>query len=397
MKKEGYYSTGEFMKQANITKKTVRYYDEKDILKPSFVSDSGARYYTEKDLAKLQQILLLKYLGFSLGDIKEMQVDDADKHFIVNSLNIQQKLVEDRIEQLQLVKTTIKEATDDLQAEREVDWTKLFELIQVADLESILKKQYKDASNIMARINLHKQYSVNKQGWFPWIYEQMQVKPGQKILELGCGAGDLWVENAEKFPADISITVTDISDGMLRDARREIGREDAVFSYAICDCEAIPFEDETFDLVVANHVLFYCEDIDRACREIRRVLKPGGMLIAGTYGSAHMKEISRVVMEFDDRIVLAAENLYDRFGKENGTDILQRVFEQVEWRQYEDAIEIDDAEPLISYVLSCHGNQNQYIAHKYREFRAFMKKKTAGGFRITKDAGIFFAKNKKST
>ena len=105
-----------------------------------------------------------------------------------------------------------------------------------------------------------------------------------------------------------------------------------------------------------------------------------------------MKEISRLVMEFDDRIVLAAENLYDRFGKENGTDILQRVFEQVEWRQYEDAIEIDDAEPLISYVLSCHGNQNQYIAHKYREFRAFMKKKTAGGFRITKDAGIFFAK-----
>ena len=109
MKKEGYYSTGEFMKQANITKKTIRYYDEKNILKPSFVSDSGARYYTEKDLAKLQQILLLKYLGFSLGDIKEMQVDDADKHFIVNSLNIQQKLVEDRIEQLQLVASTIRD------------------------------------------------------------------------------------------------------------------------------------------------------------------------------------------------------------------------------------------------------------------------------------------------
>ena len=199
MKKEGYYSTGEFMKQANITKKTIRYYDEKNILKPSFVSDSGARYYTEKDLAKLQQILLLKYLGFSLGDIKEMQVDDADKHFIVNSLNIQQKLVEDRIEQLQLVASTIREATDDLQADREVDWSKLFELIQVADLESILKKQYKDASNIMARINLHKQYSVNKQGWFPWIYEQMQVKPEQKILELGCGAGDIWVKMQRSF------------------------------------------------------------------------------------------------------------------------------------------------------------------------------------------------------
>ena len=392
MKKEGYYSTGEFMKQANITKKTVRYYDEKNILKPSFVSDSGARYYTEKDLAKLQQILLLKYLGFSLSDIKEMQVDDADKHFIVNSLNIQQKLVEDRIEQLQLVSSTIREATDDLQADREVDWSKLFELIQVTDLESILKKQYKDASNIMARINLHRQYSVNKQGWFPWIYEQMQIKAGQKILELGCGAGDIWVENAERLPADVSITVTDISDGMLRDARREISREDAVFSYTICGCEEIPFADASFDLVIANHVLFYCEDIEKACREIRRVLKPGGKLVAGTYGAAHMKEISQLVSEFDNRIILAAENLYDRFGKENGKEILSEVFHDISWEQYEDAIEINDAEPLISYVLSCHGNQNQYIAHKYKEFRTFMKKKTAGGFHITKDAGIFVAK-----
>ena len=151
-----------------------------------------------------------------------------------------------------------------------------------------------------------------------------------------------------------------------------------MFSYAICGCEAIPFADETFDLVVANHVLFYCDDIGQACREIRRVLKPGGVLVAGTYGSAHMKEISRLVMEFDDRIVLAAENLYDRFGKENGTDILQSTFEQVEWRQYD--------------VLSCHGNQNQYIAHKDKEFRTFMKKKIVGGFHITKDAGIFLVK-----
>ena len=90
--------------------------------------------------------------------------------FIINSLNIQLKLVEDRIEQLQLVAGTIQEATEDMQADREVDWSKLFELIHVADLESILKNQYRNASNIMARINLHKLYSTNKQGWVPWIF-----------------------------------------------------------------------------------------------------------------------------------------------------------------------------------------------------------------------------------
>ena len=69
---EGYYSSGEFAKMAGITKKTIRYYDEHNILKPSYVNPKGARYYTDKDFARLQQILLFKYLGFSLDDIKEI-------------------------------------------------------------------------------------------------------------------------------------------------------------------------------------------------------------------------------------------------------------------------------------------------------------------------------------
>lgn len=392
MRKEGYYSSGEFAKMARITKKTIRYYDEKNILKPSLVTESGARFYTDSDFGKLQQILLLKYLGFSLNDIKEMQVDDADKHFINNSLNIQLKLVEDRIEQLQLVAQTIREATDKLDAKEEINWSKMFELIHMTDMESSLKNQYKNASNIMSRINLHKLYSTNKQGWFPWIFEQIDFSMGKKILELGCGAGNIWVENKDRLPEDVSITVTDISDGMLRDARREIGIDDGRFSFELCECEDIPFIDECFDIVIANHVLFYCNDIGKACEEINRVLKKGGILICGTYGNRHMKEVSKLVSDFDDRIVLAAENLYDRFGKENGEDILKDYFDEVEWRQYEDSLLVTEAEPLISYVLSCHGNQNQYISDNYSDFRAFMKRRMALGFNITKDAGIFIAK-----
>ena len=49
--------------------------------------------------------------------------------------------------------------------------------------------------------------------------------------------------------------LTDISEGMLRDARRAIGDGDE-FSFRECFCEALPFADESFDLVLANHVLF---------------------------------------------------------------------------------------------------------------------------------------------
>ena len=100
MKKPGYYSSGEFARMAGVTLRTIRYYDKRNILKPSLVSEAGARFYTEEDFARLQQILLLKYLGFSLDDIREMTIDDVDYHFLLNSLGIQLKLVKDRLEQI---------------------------------------------------------------------------------------------------------------------------------------------------------------------------------------------------------------------------------------------------------------------------------------------------------
>ena len=78
MKKEGYYSSGQFAGMAHVTQRTIRYYDKQGILKPSFVNESGARFYTDEDFARLQQILLLKYLGFSLDDIRVMIVDTKD-------------------------------------------------------------------------------------------------------------------------------------------------------------------------------------------------------------------------------------------------------------------------------------------------------------------------------
>ena len=47
MKKDGYYSSGEFARMAHVTLRTIRYYDKQNILKPSYVTESGARFYTD--------------------------------------------------------------------------------------------------------------------------------------------------------------------------------------------------------------------------------------------------------------------------------------------------------------------------------------------------------------
>ena len=393
MKKEGYYSSGEFARMAHVTLRTIRYYDKQDILKPSLVTSSGARFYTDEDFARLQQILLLKFLGFSLDDIREMTIGDSDYHFMLNSLQIQLKLVRDRIEQMQLVENAIQETAQAIQSQHSIDWSQMLNLIHLTGMEKSLKNQYQNASNISARINLHSLYSQNKQGWFPWIYEQAGISSDMEILEIGCGDGTLWKENLHSLPQKLHITLSDISEGMLRDARRAIGPTDPRFSFAAFDCHSIPFPDQSFDLVLANHVLFYCEDIPAVCKEIRRVLKPGGRLLVGTYGKKHMQEVSRLVQDFDDRIVLSADRLYEKFGRENGAALLAPFFSSIQWETYPDSLLVPDAEPLISYILSCHGNQNQYILDRYKEFRSFVAKKTAGGFAITKDAGIFICEN----
>ena len=388
MKKPGYFSSGEFARMANVTLRTIRYYDKQDILKPSFVSGAGARFYTDKDFARLQQILLLKYLGFSLEDIKEMLIDDTDYHFMLNSLNIQLKLVRDRIEQMQLVEKAIQDTSEEIQREHAIDWNKMLNLIHLTSMDQSLKNQYQNATNISARINLHRLYSKNQQGWFPWIYDQLELQLGMKILEIGCGDGTLWTDNRKRLPEELHIVLSDISEGMLRDARRAVGAEDGRFSYTVFDCHRIPYEDQEFDWVIADHVLFYCEDILQVCKEVSRVLKSKGRFLCSTYGKNHMKEVSQLVREFDDRIVLSADKLYDRFGRENGAGMLEEYFSDCCWREYEDSLMVPKPEPLISYVLSCHGNQGQFLTERYKEFRAYVKKKTDKGFQITKEAGV---------
>ena len=389
MKKDGYYSSGEFARMAHVTLRTVRYYDKQDILKPSLVTESGARFYTDEDFARLQQILLLKYLGFSLDDIREMTIGDSDYHFMLNSLNIQLRLVRDRIEQMQLVEKAIQDTAQVINEQHTIDWSQMLNLIHLTGMEKSLKNQYQNATNISSRINLHSLYSQNKQGWFPWIFEQCRISPGLRILELGCGDGTLWTDNLSLLPEDIPITLSDISSGMLRDARRAIGSSDTRFAFRAFDCRKIPCKDESFDLVIANHVLFYCDDSPSVLKEVRRVLAPGGRFLCSAYGKAHMQEVSQLVQDFDERIVLSADRLYERFGRENGQSILAPFFPKAQWLSYEDCLLVQDAEPLISYVLSCHGNQNQYILDRYKEFRAYTARKTAKGFRITKDAGVF--------
>ena len=393
MTKKGFYSSGEFAARAHVSLRTVRYYDRIGLLSPSAHSDAGARLYNDADLGRMQQILLYKYLGFSLDDIREMTMAGADQHFLLETMRVQQKLVQERIGQMQAVAEALSSTMSALKKGQEVDYDHMLALIDSDAMERSLKTQYQNAANITARIRLHSLYSTNPLGWFVWLYQQASIQDGMKILEIGCGNGALWQQNLSVLPPHVQIVLSDISAGMIHDVQNRFGN-DARFSCMVFDAAHMPFDDNTFDLVIANHMLFYCDDLSQVLQECARVLKVNGHLEASTYSSRHMKEITELVQSFSPQIVLSKDKLYEKFGLDHGAELLSPYFRDIERRKYQDSIVLHEAEPLIAYILSCHGNQNQLLLDRYKEFHDYVVKMTAGGFTITKDAGVFLAVKK---
>ena len=375
-----YYKTGQFARLANVSERTIRYYDKIGLLKPSFVMENGYRQYSDLDLLKLQKILSLKHLGFSIEEIFPMVMDNTN---LKESFELQIDLIEDKISHLQSLKDALKRASNS----SNLSWNMILSLVQLSNEETNIIDQYKNAKNLNDRIRLHEKYSTNKQGWFNWLFEKIDFSKVNRLLELGCGNGKLWQENKIDL-RNREIFLSDISEGMVEEVRNKLGSD---FNCIVADAEKIPFKDAYFDSIIANHVLFYLNDLNQGLKEISRVLKPNGVLYCSTYGKSHMKEITNIVQSFDSRINLSNHSLYDVFGLENGEDILKKYFTSVQRMDYQDSLEITESKPLIDYIMSCHGNQNEILGPKLNEFKEYIEEilKKDGKIVVTKEAGLF--------
>lgn len=107
-----------------------------------------------------------------------------------------------------------------------------------------------------------------------------------------------------------------------------------------------------------------------------------------------MKEITDLIKEFNPKITLSNIKLYDVFGLENGKIILEPYFKKIETLIHDDYLLVNDVNDIINYILSCHGNQSEFILKDYESFKRYMEKKVKNEIKITKAAGIFICRNK---
>ncbi len=228
-------------------------------------------------------------------------------------------------------------------------------------IKEYAKLQYNSHENLTNRMNLWS-YGSNPESLPKWIFSKIQLQENERILELGCGTGHLWLENYRNVPSTCSIVLSDFSQKMLTKAEENLSSLNLPISFKIIDAEKIPYGNQKFDVVIGCHMLYHIPNIEKALIEISRVLKPSGRFISSTISQHHIRELKDFLSEFG----LYSEeklNLFSEFRNETGRDVLKPYFTEISFEEYINHVNITTLAPLIKYI------ESMYPKKKYPNFQ----------------------------
>lgn len=234
--------------------------------------------------------------------------------------------------------------------------------------------QYSNTSDkLAARLAIHN-YNTHPQHWFEWVGSRI-VKEG-KILEVGAGTGELWTRTPLPSSGDnnmTSLVLTDFSEAMCNQMRTSVlpileakvntgafpsrgsEKEDENIvmlpNVQIQQASAthLPFPDQSFDSVIANHMLYHIDEPHSALSEFHRVLRPGGTVHIALNGMDHLDELLEVgrLMGRPSEIKARA-----KISAENARGYLEKWFIDVSEEQCPGAFETNTVGPVIEYIES---------------------------------------------
>lgn len=265
------------------------------------------------------------------------------------------------------------------------------------DPQYLSTEQYQDSANLSSRIQVHQKFSTATQNWFDFVLELAAIKPDYHVLELGCGHGMLWRNNLNRIPESSWMTLTDLSLGMVNEAQRSLQKGHR-FSFVCMDSMDLAFPPETFDLVIANHMLYHVPSIPHVLAEVEKVLKPGGRFMAATNGDHYMNDLDVLLERFSQKLE-KPHSMSKNFNLLNGEMQLRPFFKDIELHLYSGDLFITNAQMLTNYAYSTPLVKETMGQEGKTEMTAFFQRRIDhyGGISIRKETGVFLAKKALST
>ena len=228
-----------------------------------------------------------------------------------------------------------------------------------------VKEQYASSKNLEARMSIYR-YSVDPKPFSKRLTGQITPANHVRILELGCGTGNLWLDLKDSFH-DSEIILSDLSEGMLQKAKETLGEDG--FTYEIIDFHHIPYPDKTFDIVISNHNLYHAQDLKKVLSEIGRVMKEDGVFYSTTNSVEHLASLRELINV--PETLWPINVLASAFGAETGLEKLSEYFQYVERRFSENELRITDLDPIIHYFMSVRDERvYQIVEQSTRDIQA---------------------------
>lgn len=253
-------------------------------------------------------------------------------------------------------------------------------------------EQYGDSRKLAARARLHSEYMIADIGWFPWVARHLPLKSSHSILDVGCGPGWFWAGAVKELPSDLDLTLSDLSPGMVKEAVERCrplpfasveGRE--------VNATALPFEDNSFDAVIAMHMLYHVPDPAKAVAEIYRVLKPGGFLAVTTNGAGNMRELYALTTVFGSA---PSDPSAASFGYDAAERVMQARFGNVTMTQHPARLRVTEPEDvfmaLTSYPPGDTADEARLAALRAAIAEAFHEGN--GVLDVSKESGLFISR-----
>ncbi len=214
---------------------------------------------------------------------------------------------------------------------------------------------YNGASTVRIRQSIHEQYTVPKIDFPAWVLSNYVWRGDERLLDLGAGAG-LYYPHVRRISPEIEYHAIDVSEEALR---AHPGYNEPNSKLVLGDAHLLPYASHQFDVVMANHMLYHLEDVDQALTEIRRVMKPNGVLIVATNSQQSMPEL-HVLMRRAIILLTRTSSTHvqpplptsDLFALESGCRKLSKYFYGVVRYDLPGSLVFQESEPLVAYIES---------------------------------------------
>ncbi|MDP4094041.1 MAG: MerR family transcriptional regulator [Bacillota bacterium] len=279
------YKPAEFAKIVGMTKRALRHYNQLGLLVPSYENNAGHRFYSDDNFFEAQRILSLRYIGFSLEDIRAIQKSHKG---IEESLELQRIILQEKADQIQNIIKSITDMENTLKQSGEIVWDSIFSKVKLAKYETVKTKMmeyYDERANEYDDIFEGKGPAT----YSPQYYVQDIEKIGKfmenfgkgSIIDIACGSG-YWLKYY--YDKCSNFTFLDQSLQMLKVCRQTIEEHNIsdISRLIAGDILEYSFADgEKFDSAVVGFLLgHFTETQDKVFFEkLKSILRPGSEIL----------------------------------------------------------------------------------------------------------------------